>query len=364
MMAKSGKAWSKQTEGTLTSVCDNLRSGVPFARSCKVSGISESTGHSWRSEGWTEIQEREDLDSDAELSFPARFAVEVEIAARDFMAPMVQRIRDGAIGKSKGDWRAAQSILNSLYPHEFSEKVATAKSAKVEISGTVTHEMRQIYDDHLRWKNMDRLELKYELERLDAQIVEHAVEGENLDAEITFLEGKLAAMCQSRARGTPFYPGNWLTGNPAIRATVPKVIDLDEYEVSTDLAADALPESAPIEAGAENNPFVCARHPLSPTFERHCLRCKWPGVPPDSGRRGSNAMTAPTGFVEVSLADTTETLACVIAIDQIAVVKEASSYGLAVKSLVVLECGQVIQLATPFSSIVERMAAATEGDAE
>ena len=251
-MAKSGKAWTKQNDATLTSVCDNLRKGVPFARCCKVSGISESTGNAWRSDGWSQIQENEDLDTDEELSFPARFALEVEVAARDFMAPMIQKIRDGATGKSKGDWRAAQSILNSLYPHEFSEKVATAKSAKLEVSGTVTHEMRQIYDDHLRWKNMGRLELKYELERLDAQIVEHAVEGENLDAEITFLEGKLAAMCQARARGTPFYPGNWLTGkSPAIRATVPKVIDLDEYEVSTDLAAD-IPELAPVEAGAEN----------------------------------------------------------------------------------------------------------------
>ena len=243
------KARSKQTDATLTAICEALRLGVPSSRAAKSSGISYQTFCTWRTAGWEAIEAAPE-DSSEPLSFVAKFAVEVEAALVEFMSPFLARIRDETTGKGKGDWRACRAILEMRFPDEFSEKVRAAQTAKLEISGTVTHEMRQIYDDHLRWKNMDRLELKYELERLDAQIVEHAVEGENLDAEITFLEGKLSAMVQSRARDTPFYPGNWLTGNPAIRPTVPKVIDLDEYEIKDDLVAD-IPESAPIAAGAE-----------------------------------------------------------------------------------------------------------------
>ena len=188
MMAKSGKAWTKQNDVTLTSVCDNLRKGVPFARCCKVSGISESTGHAWRTDGWSQIQENEDLDSDEELSFPARFALEVEIAARDFMAPMIQKIRDGADGKSKGDWRAAQSILNSLYPHEFSEKVATAKSARVEISGSVTLEMQRVYADHMQIMSMTKEELAFHAADVQSRLDHRSIEGEELDAEIAVAE--------------------------------------------------------------------------------------------------------------------------------------------------------------------------------
>ena len=234
-MADKPKARSKQTDATLEAICEALRMGVPSSRASKAAGISYQTFCTWRTAGWEAI-EAADEDSDAPLTFVARFAVEVEAALVAFMGPFLKRIREEATGKGKGDWRACRAILEMRFPDEFSEKVRAAQTAKLEISGTVTHEMRQIYDDHLRWKNMDRLELKYELERLDAQIVEHAVEGENLDAEITFLEGKLAAMCQSRARGTPFYPGNWLTGNPAIKPAAPAAIELDESEY-TELAA-------------------------------------------------------------------------------------------------------------------------------
>ena len=73
-------------------------------------------------------------------------------------------------------------------------------------------------------------------------------------------------------------------------------------------------------------------------------------------------MTAPAGFVEASLADATETLATVIAIGEIAAIKEASTYGHKVKSLIILRCGQVVQLATPFSKIVERLSQTLEKD--
>ena len=75
-------------------------------------------------------------------------------------------------------------------------------------------------------------------------------------------------------------------------------------------------------------------------------------------------MNIPHGFIEASAFDATETLAIVIAAAEVACVKEASSYAGSVKALVVLKGGDVLQLATPFSSIVERLSVITEGDAE
>ena len=249
-MTAKGKAWSKQTDDTLTSVCENLRNGVPFARSCKVSGISESTGHAWRSEGWDQIQQNEDLDSDEVLSFPARFALEVEIAARDFMAPMIEKIRDGAVGKGRGDWRAAHAILNSLFPHEFSEKVATAKSARVEVSGQIDVAHEHGYREFLHLRNMTTEELAYEIERVTSRIDLTPVSGAELDGEIAVLETKLNAMKKVRAAGRDWVAHNWIAGRePAVKPAVPAIIDLDEYEIKDDPAALEHDAGAPIGEG-------------------------------------------------------------------------------------------------------------------
>lgn len=75
-------------------------------------------------------------------------------------------------------------------------------------------------------------------------------------------------------------------------------------------------------------------------------------------------MTAPAGFVEASLAGPGEVMAAFIAVAEIAAIKQGSAYGGTTKSLVVLRSGETLQLATPFSSFVERLSVITEGDAE
>ena len=137
------KARSKQTDATLTAICEALRLGVPSSRAAKSSGISYQTFCTWRTAGWEAIEAAPE-DSSEPLSFVVKFAVEVEAALVEFMSPFLARIRDETTGKGKGDWRACRAILEMRFPDEFSEKVRAAQTAKLEISGTVTHEMRQI----------------------------------------------------------------------------------------------------------------------------------------------------------------------------------------------------------------------------
>ena len=66
-------------------------------------------------------------------------------------------------------------------------------------------------------------------------------------------------------------------------------------------------------------------------------------------------MTAPIGFIEATLAGPGETMAALIAVDQIAAVKEASKYNGTTKTLVVLRCGETLQLSTAFETFVERL---------
>ena len=164
-MAGRAEGQSKQTVETLTAVCDALRSGIPFNRSCKSAGISERRGYQWRALGWQSIDDADD-DDDTPLSFVARFAIAVESALTQYMAPLVRRIGDAAVGKGKGDWRAAKEILASRFPAEFSEKFAASANQKVEVSGEVGH-------SHSYFLAVDKMsddELHDEMLRLDAQI--------------------------------------------------------------------------------------------------------------------------------------------------------------------------------------------------
>ena len=211
------------------SVCESLRSGISFTRSCSVSGISKQTGFAWRNSGWDAI-ESEDADSDEPISFTARFALETELALADFQRPLIQRIRDGASGKGAGDWRAAQQLLASRFPDEFSEKVAAAKSGKLEVFGAISMEHQHGYREFLHLRNMTHEELRLEMERLESQINHTPINGTDLDAQIAVLEGKLDSMRAAREGGHDWLACNWIgAGLPAIRPAVP-AIELDESE--------------------------------------------------------------------------------------------------------------------------------------
>ena len=258
----SEKARKKQTEATLHDVCSRLRAGVPFAHSCKAAGISKQTGHVWRSAGWESI-ESADEDSDAPLPFVARFAVAVESALVEYMAPFLKRITDELEGSGKGDWKVCQSILAARFPDSFSEKTHVAKSQRVEVSGQIDVNHRHSYQEFLAFRNMSKQELLFEIEKMDSRKNFERLEGEVLDAAIAVAESKLAGMIEARDSGHGFMPCNWNTGAPAIRPTVPEAIELDvtEYKELAAVSGAAPVGLAPNAAGAE---LILSSAPATP----------------------------------------------------------------------------------------------------
>ena len=73
-------------------------------------------------------------------------------------------------------------------------------------------------------------------------------------------------------------------------------------------------------------------------------------------------MNIPTGFIEASLAGPGETMATLIAADQIAAIKEGSRYSGTTKTLIVLRCSETLQLSTMFETFVERLSQTLEKD--
>ena len=264
-------ARSKQTEETLQAVCESLRMGLPFDRSCKLSGISKQTGHTWRNSGWSQIEDTPE-DSDEPLSFTVRFAIEVEAALRDFMAPLIERIRQGGTGKDKGDWRAAAALLAARFPDEFSEKTHVAKSQRVELSGELAIQHSADFAHYMSLRNMSHEELNYEHERLQSQIDHRSLKGIELDAEINFTEAKLGAMQQARESGHGFVRANWLTspmkGRPKPR---PIPIDLEAHEIpaadfsslapteASGRVSSTSPDASPLEIAAPSSSFRGAK---------------------------------------------------------------------------------------------------------
>ena len=220
-MTDRPKAPRKQTVETLESVCQSLRAGVSFSRSCKISGVSKQTGHAWRNAGWQQIDAASD-DLDGPISFVARFALETELALADFMRPLIERMRDGASGKGRGDWRAAKELLASRFPDEWSEKVATAKSAKLEVSGQIDVAHEHSYAQFVALQKLTREELQFEVERIQGQVDNAVIDGDDLAAEISFHQAKLAAMIEAHETERSFSKSNWITGRgPAVRAVAP-----------------------------------------------------------------------------------------------------------------------------------------------
>ena len=236
----TARARSRQTDEVMDTVCASLRLGIPFNRSCRAAGIGDRTGREWRQVGWRSIEEA-DPSSDEPLSFTARFAIEVEAALVEFMAPLVERVRDAAAGRGKGDWRAAQQLLAARFPDEFSERTHVAKSQRVEVAGSIginTHG----FEEFVALRKMSFAELRAATEKIQAQIDNDPITGKNLDDEISFLEAKLAAMRDERATTGSFTPGNWLTLSSARR---PIAIDLEDREFT---------EAAPLAIGLEAAP--------------------------------------------------------------------------------------------------------------
>ena len=217
----------RQTPEILAKVVDAIKLGLPLDRAFHSAGISKATGHAWRRSGWEEI-EQTDEDSDEEMGFKAVFAIQVESALSTYMQPLVQRVSDAALGRGKGDWRAAHAILASRFPHEFSERVAVAKSQRMEISGGIDH---SIYSVRLESMTID--ELRAESERHDA-VIYAGLGGPSLDREIEKLERQLAGLCKSRDHEHEIGTrprGKYSTG-PAGSLTRRPPLELTDYEVT------------------------------------------------------------------------------------------------------------------------------------
>ncbi len=231
-------AKSKQRPEVMDQICADLRRGIPFKMACKSAGISETSGHTWRRDGWAAIEAAEE-DSDAPVPFVAMFALEVEQAIRDYVAPLIERMRKEADGGGKGDWRAVHAILAARLPDDFSEKVKVAQNQRVEVAGRVEH--AHGYAAQVRL--MTDEELRGEIERLEGQIYA-GLSGENLNKMIQKMERRLIAMKEAAANGTHY---NWNSehfdaGMWGVRPVSdgwnytskrpPKVVDLESYEVA------------------------------------------------------------------------------------------------------------------------------------
>ena len=129
------------------------------------------------------------------MPFTVNFALQVEAALADYIRPLVERISQAAEGKGKGDWRAAATLLQGRFPHEFSERVAVAKSQKVEVAGQISHS----YSDQLQ--RMPLAELEDEMTRLDQQINQTtwgSMRDDQKDAWIGHFSAMLAKMKADR----------------------------------------------------------------------------------------------------------------------------------------------------------------------
>ena len=218
----------RQTEEVMATICQALRSGLPLDRAFRSGGISKTTGHAWRADGWRQI-EMADANTSDELSYVARFAVAVEAALIEFMAPLIKRFADGALGKGKGDWRACKELLASRFPDEFSERTHVAKSQRVEIGGTIEHQ-----HSAMRLQNMTDAELQAELELVHWSLRSSMLYGDELGEVIAYGEQKLSLMRHHYEGKTAYFPDretSWRPGSKAVSGIEPKLIEHEETEI-------------------------------------------------------------------------------------------------------------------------------------
>ena len=147
-----------------------------------------------RSNTRTEVRTRRCL-----LRFGLRYQVEAALAA--YILPLVEGVSDAAKGKGKGDWRAAATLLQGRFPHEFSERVAVAKSQRVEVKGSIEHT-----HSYLRLEAMSDTELQAELESVHWAMRSEMLYGDELGDVIAYLEDKLSLMRHHHERKTAYIP--------------------------------------------------------------------------------------------------------------------------------------------------------------
>ena len=241
MAGRADKA-RRQTPEVLEAVCDGLRAGLPLKRAAMSAGISERTFHLWRTAGWQEI-EHPSKDSDGEMPFVVDFALKVEAALAAYIQPLVTRISQASQGKGKGDWRAAATLLQGRFPHEFSERVAVAKSQKVEVAGSIEHS-----HSYRRLEAMTDVELQGELESCHWSMRSDMLFGDELGQVIEYMQAKLSVMRDHHKHRTAYFPQRDEVA-PSARApsTSPPPVVIEHESAQVQVAA---PQLAPDAAGA------------------------------------------------------------------------------------------------------------------
>ena len=142
------------------------------------------------------------------MPYVVNFALQVEAALADYILPLVRRISQASEGRGRGDWRAAATLLQGRFPHEFSERVAVAKSQKLEVAGTVSHTHTHAL---ARLEAMTDTELQAELESCHWSMRSEMLFGDELGQVIEYVENKLSLMRHHFERKTAYFPNatNW-----------------------------------------------------------------------------------------------------------------------------------------------------------
>ena len=184
--------------------------------------------------------EQSDANTSEELSYTARFAVAVEAALIEFMAPLIRRFADGALGKGKGDWRACKELLASRFPDEFSERTHVAKSQRIEVGGTIEHDFSA-----MRLQSMSDAELRAELEAIHWSMRSSMIYGDELGEVIGYMETKLSLMRHHHAAKTAYFPDretSWRPGSKAVSGIEPRIIEHEDKGITVaEMATDASP---------------------------------------------------------------------------------------------------------------------------
>ena len=346
----------RQTDEVMATVCQALRSGLPLDRAFRSAGISKSTGHAWRQSGWRQI-EMADANTSDELSYVARFAVAVEASLIEFMAPLIRRFADGALGKNRGDWRACKELLAARFPDEFSERTHVAKSQRVEIGGSIEHGFSA-----MRLQSMSDAKLQAELESCHWSLRSSMLHGGQLGEVISYMEDKLSLMRHHYEGKTAYFPDRneaWRPGSgrgsKAVSGIEAKLIEHEDNEICAAVLQAPDTAEGPVVVA---EPSATPPRLRGPASHRHWLRPARPSVP--VRRKGDGAVRTPEGFIAV-ITDH-DALPVLIAAGEIAVISKLAPQEVGAKAAILLKGGYRLMVGTEYSAIAERLAASVGTD--